>query len=58
MDLQSDQSSEAEMVEDELTNRSVLLSSDNRDVDEFINILVHLIHDSESRLVGNELTNR
>jgi hypothetical protein len=34
------------------------LSLDNRDTDELINISVHLIQDSESRLAGNELTNR
>jgi hypothetical protein len=43
---------------DELTSRSVHLSSDNRDTDELSNKSVHLIQGSDSRLVGNELTNR
>jgi hypothetical protein len=42
----------------ELTNRSVHLSSDSRDTDELTKRSVHLIQSSESRLVGNKLTNK
>jgi hypothetical protein len=41
----------------ELTNRSVRLSSDNRDADELTNRSVHLTQTSKSTLIGNELTN-
>jgi hypothetical protein len=43
---------------DELTNKLVHLSSDSRDTYELTNRSIHLIQSSESRLVGNELTNR
>jgi hypothetical protein len=49
---------DADAVKDKLTHRSVHLGSDNGDTDELINISVHLVQSSRSRLVGNELTNR